>query len=566
MTGPPIDPNDRVYSFGLFVADPAAGVLYHNRVPIALAQKSFELLIVLIERRNRVVKKDELLALVWANTFVEENNLARHVSTLRKTLGDHAHGSEYIKTIAGRGYSFVASVAEIHRENALGTVEPDVAAAPPPVKDPVRSHSWAPRVGAMILGALVVVVTASSVSRSLFRDPTASAMNRKLWQLSTGSGLDTDAAWSPDGQRIAYGSDRGGNFDIWLQGISDALPIRLTSSSEHDWQPAWRSDGQSIAFRSEREGGGIFVVSSAGGEARRLTPFGYEPQWSPRESKLLFYDSRIGSKLYVVNGDGTGLVRVLEDFLKNFRSFRAGWHPDGRLSIYGSHRTEGRSFWTTSMDGERTVRSEFSQSVVDQIANTGLVFTDFVWSSDGAKIYLEGRADDVMNVWRVEVDPKTLQWRNGPVPVTSGSSADTSITVSPDGTKLAFTARSERTRLWAFPFDPANGKLLGEGKAIAGPGVHADYPDVRRDGTEIVYRVSRQGNHELWKQSLADGANVRLVTGKELYTPRWSADGTTVAYRRPMHDGKSSVVSLVSTLTRRERLLTSASATYSCAQ
>src|SRR5476651_2243887 len=107
MTGPIPAADDRVYAFGPFIADPAGGTLYRDGVLVPLTLKSFEVLISLIERRDRVVKKDELIHLIWPDTFVEENNLARHVSTIRKALGDHAHGSAYITTVAGRGYRFV---------------------------------------------------------------------------------------------------------------------------------------------------------------------------------------------------------------------------------------------------------------------------------------------------------------------------------------------------------------------------------------------------------------------------------------------------------------------------
>ena len=89
MTGPSAGADDQVYSFGPFLADPAGGILYRDGAVVALASKSFEVLISLIERRDRVVKKDELIQLVWPNIFVEENNLARHISTIRKALGDH---------------------------------------------------------------------------------------------------------------------------------------------------------------------------------------------------------------------------------------------------------------------------------------------------------------------------------------------------------------------------------------------------------------------------------------------------------------------------------------------
>lgn len=79
---------------------------------VPLSPKSFDLLLYLIEARPRVVGKDELLNALWPDQFVEENNLAQQVSTLRKSLSRHTAGVKFIETVAGRGYQFTAAVIE----------------------------------------------------------------------------------------------------------------------------------------------------------------------------------------------------------------------------------------------------------------------------------------------------------------------------------------------------------------------------------------------------------------------------------------------------------------------
>ncbi len=77
---------------------------------IALTSKAFDVLLKLIERREQVMGKDELLAAVWPRRVVEENNLTQAVSALRKALGGDARDHRYIITVPGRGYRFVADV------------------------------------------------------------------------------------------------------------------------------------------------------------------------------------------------------------------------------------------------------------------------------------------------------------------------------------------------------------------------------------------------------------------------------------------------------------------------
>jgi predicted ATPase/DNA-binding winged helix-turn-helix (wHTH) protein len=91
------------YRFGRFGVDRAARQLLVDGEPVALGARAFDVLLALIERRERVVTKHELLEIVWPGLVVEENNLQVQVSALRKQLGPHV-----IATIPGRGYQFVA--------------------------------------------------------------------------------------------------------------------------------------------------------------------------------------------------------------------------------------------------------------------------------------------------------------------------------------------------------------------------------------------------------------------------------------------------------------------------
>ena len=107
-----------VYEFGPYRLDANELVLLREGRPVALAPKTFDLLLVLVERHGHLLEKDKLLELVWPNTAVEESNLAYNVSILRKTLGD-GETCRLIETVPKRGYRFVAPVKE-HRAGANG--------------------------------------------------------------------------------------------------------------------------------------------------------------------------------------------------------------------------------------------------------------------------------------------------------------------------------------------------------------------------------------------------------------------------------------------------------------
>ena len=105
--------NKHFYEFGPFRLDPLKRRLMRDGEPVRLTPKAFDLLLVLVEERGRTVEKDELFEKVWAGTVVEENNLNQNITALRKSLGDSRQESQYIATIPGLGYRFVADVREV---------------------------------------------------------------------------------------------------------------------------------------------------------------------------------------------------------------------------------------------------------------------------------------------------------------------------------------------------------------------------------------------------------------------------------------------------------------------
>jgi Tol biopolymer transport system component/DNA-binding winged helix-turn-helix (wHTH) protein len=543
--------DDRLYRFGPFVADPVAGNLYRDGSTVPLSSKTFEALIVLLEHRGSVVDKDTLFKRIWPDIVVEENTLARLISTLRKALDDDPKHHHYIRTVSGRGYRFAAPVHEATRGELASLLAPSSSPAPEPVAwTDDATHELArpdaPRRSFGIAAGAAAVLSFIVLSTVFFapaRVPSAAA-ERKLWQFASSGGLDSDPAWDPTGQSIAYASDRGGNLDIWVQSMRDDGRVRLTSSAAQDWQPSWSSDGRMIAFRSERDGGGVFIMPAAGGPERRVATFGHQPQFSPRQPAILFYGSSVmPSTLYVVGTDGGEPRRVWADLLVEFGPFRAAWHPDGtRISVFGMHRKDGPSFWTGELDGSGIVRSAIEPAIAARLYADRVTLADFAWSPSGDALYFEGKSDEAVNIFRIRVIPATLAWQSGPERLTVSTRLDTDVSLSPDGTRFVFTARDETTRLWSFPFDANRGVLRGPGEPMTRGGTNAVFPDISANGTDLVYRTVRRGKHEVRRRSLVDGEDLVISATDGAVGPRWSPDGRFLAFRQVQPSPRRSTV------------------------
>jgi eukaryotic-like serine/threonine-protein kinase len=101
------------YEFGPYRVDPARNLLLRGGQTVPLTAKAFETLLILVEHGNQEVSKDELMKQLWPDTFVEEANLTKHISMVRKALGENAQDHRYILTLPGRGYRFAETVRTI---------------------------------------------------------------------------------------------------------------------------------------------------------------------------------------------------------------------------------------------------------------------------------------------------------------------------------------------------------------------------------------------------------------------------------------------------------------------
>jgi DNA-binding winged helix-turn-helix (wHTH) protein/tetratricopeptide (TPR) repeat protein len=110
---------EQVFLFGEFRVDPQDRTLRRNDAPVVLNRRAFDVLLYLVQNPGRVVTKEELLKSIWPGAFVDENNLTQSMSALRRALEEHPGRHNYIATLSGRGYQFIAPVEALVPPAAL---------------------------------------------------------------------------------------------------------------------------------------------------------------------------------------------------------------------------------------------------------------------------------------------------------------------------------------------------------------------------------------------------------------------------------------------------------------
>jgi TolB-like protein/DNA-binding winged helix-turn-helix (wHTH) protein/Flp pilus assembly protein TadD len=242
------DTQPRYYRFEPFRLDTRARELREDDgAPLSLTAKAFDTLCYLIEHRQRLVGKDELLAAIWPGRVVEENNLTQAIAALRRALGTNAGEHRYIVTVPGRGYRFIADVHEC---------EADAVVTPEPVVDATTGARALPATPAwhraITFGAVLFMLSLFAIA---------------AWRMREAPVLD---ASRHDAQRTAlavlpFRSLSNGPRDEGLEiGLADTLITRLSRSDAlqvRSLTSSQRLSGASLdAKAAGRELGAAYVV------------------------------------------------------------------------------------------------------------------------------------------------------------------------------------------------------------------------------------------------------------------------------------------------------------------
>ncbi len=500
-----------------------------------LGPRAFDLLVYLIERRGRVVEKQQLFDEVWDGAFVTDNALTKAIKEIRQAIGDEASAPRYIETVPRRGYRFVAEVTEARPQVSSSPIEPIPDA-------PAQLVGRRVPIALVATAAAVLVVLAAVVGRSLLAGaaaPEAAPPDvARTVQLTTWSGLDMFPEISPDGTRMAYCSDRSGTFEVYVRQLAPGgRDVQITSDGAINVEPSWSPDGSVLAYHSQQRGG-VWVVPALGGVTRRVSEFGSRPRWSPDGTSIAFQSDELTdigpvafgamppSTLWLVAaGGGDGRQLTTRDSAPGGHGSPA-WSPDGRRLAFVSYGSVSDAVWTVAADG----------GPATLVVEGDAVLFDPVWSPDGASIYYVGvsRATKSANVMRVPVAADTGGPVGAPERVAdTGRVVSRHLSFSPDGKRLVYSAVAMRSDIWSVSVAPATGEASGEPVALTSDtSFRKSTPSFSRDGTRVAYSSKLTGaTVDVWTVGADGGAPTQLTSGPGMNAfPSWFPDGRRIAF------------------------------------
>ncbi|MCI0416498.1 serine/threonine-protein kinase [bacterium] len=341
-------------------------------------------------------------------------------------------------------------------------------------------------------------------------------------------GLEVFPNISPDGDFFIYSAREGKrkDLDIFLQRIGGRNPVNLTKDSdEDDYAGVFSPDGQWIAFRSERDGGGIFIMGATGESVRRLTDSGFNPSWSPDGKEIVYASAATllpfirgpRSELWAVKVD-SGVKRQItkED------AVQPAWSPDGRWIAYWGLPAQGgqRDIWIIGSDGGAPI----------QITNDAATDWSPAWSQADDYLYFSSDRGGTMNLWRVRIDRDSGKTIGAPEGFVTPSEFSAHISVARDGKKILYSASELRINIEKIGFDPDRPALVPPAERITRGTTSFVDPFPSPDGKWIAMRT--HGKQENLYISRLDGTEQRQLTNDmhKNRVPRWSPDGKSILF------------------------------------
>ena len=215
-------------------------------------------------------------------------------------------------------------------------------------------------------------------------------------RLTNNKAGDFTPRWSPDARKIAFMTDRDGNDEIYIMDTDGLSQIRLTNNSASDWFPSWSSDGDKIVFSTDRDGNfEIYVMNTDGSDKIRLTNNNgrdWFPSWSPGGDKIVFSTDRDGNfEIYMMNSDGTGQTRLTDNIASDWSP---SWSQDGDKIAFTSRRDGNFEIYMMNEDG----------SGQNRLTNntTGDFFPG--WSPEGERILFYSSHNGNREIYVTNVD------------------------------------------------------------------------------------------------------------------------------------------------------------------
>lgn len=585
-----------VYVFSEFRLDPARRLLTRNGETVVLNPKTFDLLLRLVENRDRVLSKNELLNTVWEGQFVEEGNIPVHISALRKIFGETKDDHRFIVTVPGRGYRFVSSVEYENHEAARSSPaefvrsngSTEISVEKPPLRS-LRTERSSRRNYLFLWVSLGVLLVSASAGVFFWRGwndagtparPAAGQSSAPPFRIAaarkvTSTGKVRTAALSPDGKMVLYSAGRTGETGLWIGHVDGGEHIQLRPPGDAKYRGlAFSPDGNSVYYVVAGEqvtDGALYRSSILGGVPEKLRDIDNTQIALAPDGQQFAYvrnDPKAGTSSLVIAQLIGSDERVIASrpIDQSFAWLTPSWSPDGKwISVAASlGKFEGIEIFIVAVedgavkqltDGMKWDDVRATEWLNDEAGILAVAGEKELWGDSQLYhvSYPDGLSRNISHdLIAYGVDLHVSSGNRTLLTIQVQRNSNIWVAPADDLTKakqITFGSFERLDGLLDLTWTP-DGKLIHSamvGRAVTmwktdpivgkqqqlTPSSSFNYrASVTNDGKFLVFESNRSGSQEIWRSDL-NGENARqLTSGGENSWPHVSPDGRWIAFRK----------------------------------
>ncbi len=349
---------NKTFKFDGFEVDADRRLLLKQGIAVTLNSKTFDLLWVLLENHGKILTKNELLETVWAEQFVEENNLTVHISALRKILGESKNQHQFIVTVPGKGYKFIGElekeeeteiIIERHQFEKI-IIEEEINSDQPNQFENVSpklliSHSkrfssnWV-----LVFSSLVILLLAIATGWWVMLDQKKIELKPFTFTNLTNSGKITNVTITLDGKYAVFSQVEKNGESLWLRHIATGSQNQILKSQAVNFVGlAVTPDSNFIyatIFSNDLPDPQVWRIPFLGGSTEQIKGIvtGAAVTFSPDGKRMAFTQSHTSihqtSLAHTdLNGEDKQFILSIKDNERSLPNFKANpvvWSPDGQ--------------------------------------------------------------------------------------------------------------------------------------------------------------------------------------------------------------------------------------------
>lgn len=506
------------YQLGDWLIDPAANVLSRGDDKRNLRAKAMELLLLLMQRPNETVSREEIVDKIWGgNDAVAAQGINNAIWSIRQALDDDADAPRYLLTVPKKGYRLIAQVQPVKSD--LVAANRNVAQPAETQRDPRAPGRGRQRqlLWSLAIFALLTVIMFVMVGRS--PTPLSAPQFRNIQPLSSYPGMEYLGQLSPDGQLLAFAWWQStGKGILYLRRAHEpsAELVRVSDVNHDVVSLSWSGDGNRLAFTA-LDGVGRCQVSLYSLHSQRTETLAdcvavWTPTlaWSPVADQLV-YTGRLSDNTpagLLLHDLVSGKKRQLTAHDGLLADHQPAWSPDGRqLAFVRSEKSSGR----------RDIHVSDLQGNLRQLTKTGMQdLHGITWRHDGKALIYSTTLHGSRVLWQLDLasGQATPLGLEGSAPQAHASG-------------LLYSLFKKHQRIGQLVFEAGRAHL----QPLAGGVISEQSPDFSPAQQALVFVSARSGHRELWRAD-ADGQNAQQLTHSRrlVQRPRWSPDGKSIAF------------------------------------